>query len=75
MVHDVRALLLKNHEKGKFFEETSFDVDIIRLWDEKVNEVQSGVSYVARGDGWGTARRARCARRSGGPLRGTLKTE
>jgi CRISPR-associated protein Cas1 len=44
-VKDIRNLLLRNYEDGKYYEEVDFETDIVTLWDEKTGQVNSGVSY------------------------------
>jgi CRISPR-associated protein Cas1 len=47
IVRDVRYLLLKNYEGGKFYDEfdASKDTNIVSLWDEKEGEVANGILY------------------------------
>jgi CRISPR-associated protein Cas1 len=45
MVKDIRTLLLKNHEGGKYYDEMDIDVNTVKLWDEKTGQVDNGISY------------------------------
>jgi len=44
-VKDIRNLLLKNYENGKFYEETVLETNVLKLWDEKTGQVDNGISY------------------------------
>jgi CRISPR-associated protein Cas1 len=47
IVKDVRYLILKHYEGGKYYDDTGGDniTDIVRLWDERTGEVANGISY------------------------------
>jgi CRISPR-associated protein Cas1 len=42
---DIRFLLLRNYEDGKYFDDVDFAVDTIRLWDERRETVTGGTLY------------------------------
>jgi hypothetical protein len=52
IAEDVRCLLLNNYAPGRFAEHLDDEggTDILRLWDDKVGLVQSGVLYKEQGD-------------------------
>ena len=45
IVTDIRSLLLKHYEDGKYFDVDEGGTDIVTLWDDKTGDVENGILY------------------------------